>query len=106
MMDQEEAPRPRLLRWHFDDEIESNDLNEWNWVEITMYFSDGSRRWSILYTPERLHNNLTRENIDPPGLHMQQLIIVRNYSRNDIERVLRVFDEEDKLIEASKAYPE
>ncbi|WP_188538765.1 hypothetical protein [Paenibacillus segetis] len=44
-----------------------------------------------VFTPERLHNNLSRVIIDPP---------------NDIERVLRVFDEEEKLIEASMAYPE
>ncbi|WP_339240540.1 hypothetical protein MKX40_07575 [Paenibacillus sp. FSL R5-0517] len=71
-----------------------------------MVFTDGSRRWSILYTPERLLNNLSRPDIDPPGLHMQQLIVVRSYEVDDIERVLYVFDEEDKLIEASREYPE
>lgn len=37
---------------------------------------------------------------------MQQLIVVRSYEVSDIERVLRVFDEEDELIEASMKYPE
>ncbi|PZD97243.1 hypothetical protein DNH61_03650 [Paenibacillus sambharensis] len=106
MTEKELISRPRLLRWQFDDEVESNDPSEWNWVEITMNFTDGSRRWSILYTPERLHNNLTRLNIDPPGLHMSQLIVVRSYEINDIDRVLRVFDEDDTLIKASRAYPE
>ncbi|OOC62636.1 hypothetical protein [Paenibacillus ihbetae] len=99
-------PRPRLLRWHFDDEVETDIPEEWNWIEVTMHFTDDSKRWSILYTPERLLNNLSRPNIDPPGLHMQQLIVVRSYEISDIDRVLRVFDEEDKLIEASMAYPE
>ncbi|GIO91081.1 hypothetical protein [Paenibacillus lactis] len=99
-------PRPRLLRWHFDDEVETDIPEEWKWIEVTMHFTDDSRRWSILYTPERLLNNLSRPNIDPPGLHMQQLIVVRSYEISDIDRVLRVFDEEDKLIEASMAYPE
>ncbi|WP_090808448.1 hypothetical protein [Paenibacillus sp. 276b] len=98
--------RPRLISWKFDDKVESDNSKEWNWVEITMNFSDDSRRWSILYTPERLLNNLSREGIDPPGLHMQQLIVVRSYSVEDIERVLIYFDEEDSLIEASRAYPE
>lgn len=98
--------RPRLVSWQFDDEVETDNLDEWNWIEITMLFSDGSKRWSILYTPERLLNNLSRPNIDPPGLHMQQLIVVRSYDESDIDRVLKVFDEEDKLIEASIAYPE
>lgn len=98
--------RPRLLNWHFDDEIRTDNPKEWNWIEITMDFTDGSRRWSILYTPERLRNNLSRPYIDPPGLHMQQLIVVRSYEFSDIDRVLKVFDEENKLIEASKKYPE
>lgn len=98
--------RPRLVSWRFDDEVRSDNLEEWNWIEITIVFTDGSRRWSILYTPERLLNNLSRPDIDPPGLHMQQLIVVRSYEVDDIERVLNVFDEEDKLIEASREYPE
>ncbi|WP_413034529.1 hypothetical protein [Paenibacillus xylanilyticus] len=98
--------RPRLVSWHFDDEVRSDQPGEWNWIEITIVFTDGSRRWSILYTPERLLNNLSRPDIDPPGLHMQQLIVVRSYDVNDIERVLNVFDEEDELIEASREYPE
>ncbi|MBD8840042.1 MULTISPECIES: hypothetical protein [Paenibacillus] len=98
--------RPRLVGWRFDDEVRSDHPEDWNWIEITMVFTDGSRRWSILYTPERLLNNLSRLDIDPPGLHMQQLIVVRSYEVDDIERVLNVFDEEDKLIEASKEYPE
>lgn len=71
-----------------------------------MYFTDGSKRWSILYTPERLLNNLSRPNVDPPGLHMQQLIVVRSYEVSDVDRVLRVLDEEDELIEASRTYTE
>ncbi|MCL6660093.1 MULTISPECIES: hypothetical protein [Paenibacillus] len=98
--------RPRLVSWRFDDEVRSDNSEEWNWIEITMVFTDGSRRWSILYTPERLLNNLSRPDIDPPGLHMQQLIVVRSYEVDDIERVLNVFDEENKLIEASREYPE
>ncbi|MGG3280073.1 hypothetical protein [Paenibacillus solani] len=105
-MGKDPISRPRLLSWQFDDDVEANNLDEWNWIEITMHFTEGSKRWSILYTPERLLNNLSRPNIDPPGLHMQQLIVVRSYEISDIDRVLMVFDEEDKLIEASRAYPE
>lgn len=105
-MEEDQHLRPRLLSWKFDDEVERDHEDEWNWIEITMYFTNGSKRWSILYTPERLLNNLSRQNIDPPGLHMQQLIVVRSYEVSDIDRVLRVFDEEDKLIKASRSYSE
>ncbi|MHA7966746.1 hypothetical protein ACX93W_21785 [Paenibacillus sp. CAU 1782] len=105
-MGEDTRSRPRLLSWKFDDEVETEHPKEWNWIEITMYFTDGSKRWSILYTPERLLNNLSRPNIDPPGLHMQQLIVVRSYEVSDIDRVLRVFDEEDQLMDASRLYME
>ncbi|AYB43856.1 hypothetical protein V4V36_01230 [Paenibacillus lautus] len=94
---------PKLISWQFDDEV-VDDPDEWNWIEITMVFSDGSKRWSILYTPERLLNNLNRANIDPPGLHIKHMIIVRSYQRSDIQRVLDELDNHQELIEASKAY--
>lgn len=43
----------KLLNWKFDDDPKGSS-EEWNWVEVTMTFEDGSERWSILYTPERL----------------------------------------------------
>ncbi|MFE5318214.1 hypothetical protein ACFQ88_05845 [Paenibacillus sp. NPDC056579] len=93
----------KLLSWHFDDDpIGSRD--EWNWVEITMTFDDGSNRWSILYTPDRLKNNLSRANIDPPGLFIAHMIIVRSYSEEDIERTLRYLESENELLTASKPW--
>jgi hypothetical protein len=91
----------KLLSWHFDDDpLGSSD--EWNWVEITMTFDDGSKRWSILYTPDRLKNNLTRNNIDPPGLFIPHMIVVRSYGKDDIERTLRYLESVSELLTASK----
>jgi hypothetical protein len=77
-------------------------FDEWNWVEITMSFEDGSNRWSILYTPDRLKNNLSRLNIDPPGLFFAHMIIVRSYNEDDVERTLRYLEGENELFTASK----
>ncbi|WP_339290603.1 hypothetical protein [Paenibacillus sp. FSL E2-0201] len=90
-----------LLNWKFDDKVQCSS-NEWNWVEITLMLVDGSKRWSILYTPERLHNSLSRPNIDPPGLHIPHMIIVRSYEIDDIERMLRYLESEGELLTASK----
>lgn len=93
---------PKLTEWKFDDsvmEIESDE--DYNWIEITFKLSDGTQRWSILYTPERLLTNLKRPNIDPPGLHISHMIIVRSYNKDDIDRVLKYLDDNDKLISAS-----
>ncbi|WP_054025014.1 hypothetical protein [Bacillus sp. FJAT-28004] len=93
----------KLLNWKYDDEVKGS-LGEWNWIEITLTFEDGSKRWSILYTPERLHNNLSRPNIDPPGFHIPHMIIVRSYESDDIEKVLRYHEAEGDLLSATKAY--
>ncbi|MBT2760181.1 hypothetical protein [Paenibacillus sp. ISL-20] len=98
-----ENEQPKLVSWKYDDEVR-DDPAEWNWIEITMVFNDGSKRWSILYTPERLKNNLSRENIDPPGLFIKHMIIVRSYSENDIQRVLEELETNNELLEASRAY--
>ncbi|CAM3153801.1 hypothetical protein PASE110613_17915 [Paenibacillus sediminis] len=98
-----ESEKPKLVSWSFDDEV-GDDSTEWNWIEITLFFSDGSKRWSILYTPERLKNNLSRDNIDPPGLFIKHMIIVRSYSEHDIQRVLEELEFNNDLLEASRAY--
>ncbi|OAS18743.1 hypothetical protein A8708_28980 [Paenibacillus oryzisoli] len=66
-----------------------------------MTFGDGSKRWSILYTPDRLKNNLSRFDIDPPGLFIKHMIIVRSYNEDDIERTLRYLESENELFDAS-----
>lgn len=93
----------KLVYWNFEDEVKDSS-DEWNWIEITLTFEDGSKRWSILYTPERLINNLKRQNIDPPGLHIPHMIIVRSYNIEDIEKVLRYLEDEGDLLSATKAY--
>ena len=97
----EEKCVPILLEWEFDDEV-IDDPDEYNWIEISFSLSDGTKRWSILYTPERLSNSLKRKNIDPPGLHIQHMIIVRSYKKEDIDRVLKYLDDNNELIDASR----
>lgn len=91
----------KLMHWCFDDDPRG-PLDEWNWVEVTMTFENGSKRWSILYTPDRLKNSLSRMNIDPPGLFIKHMIIVRSYDESDIERTLRFLESENELLNASK----
>lgn len=91
----------KLISWKFDDEI-SAPKTEWNWVEVTLTFDDGSKRWSILYTPERLKTNLSRPGIQPPGLFIPHMIIVRSYETNDVELTLRYLDSKGDLLIASR----
>lgn len=91
----------KLISWKFDDEI-YDPKDEWNWVEVTLTFDDGSKRWSILYTPERLKNNLSRPDIHPPGLFIPHMIIVRSYETNDVELTLRYLESEGDLLIATR----
>ncbi|MGE5396631.1 MAG: hypothetical protein ACM3MK_03720 [Chitinophagales bacterium] len=96
-------PVPMLVDWRFDDPVsENDDGTDPNWVEVSFTLSDGSRRWLILYTPERLLSSLRRPDIDPPGLFIPHMVIVRSLEKEDVERTLCYLDEEDELIEASK----
>lgn len=89
-----------LISWKFDDEV-SNNPNEINWIEISMKMSDGSERWCILYTPERLRNLLQQPNIYPTGIHIKHMIVVKSYNVEDIQSVLDYLNQEDELIGAT-----
>ncbi|WP_285399884.1 hypothetical protein [Lysinibacillus sp. fls2-241-R2A-57] len=89
-----------LISWKFDDEV-SNDANETNWIEISLKMSDGSERWCILYTPERLRNCLQQPNVYPTGLHIKHMIVVKSYNVEDIQSVLDYLNQEDELIGAT-----
>ncbi|PGY07109.1 hypothetical protein [Bacillus sp. AFS031507] len=89
-----------LISWKFDDEV-SKDPNETNWIEISMKMSDGSERWCILYTPERLRNLLQQPNLYPTGLHIKHMIVVKSYDVEDIQSVLDYLNQKDELIGAT-----
>lgn len=89
-----------LISWKFDDDV-TNDPKETNWIEISMKMSDGSKRWCILYTPERLTNLLQQPNISPKGLHIKHMIVVNSYKIEEIQGVLDYLNSEDELIDAT-----
>jgi hypothetical protein len=87
---------PTLISWKFDD-----DINEMNFIEISMEFSDGSKRWSILTSPEKLTNYFM--NSDEKGFHIDHLIIMKSLEVSDVDQILRDLDRNDDLIKASKS---
>lgn len=90
----------KLLNWKFDDEV-TEDPSETNWIEITLEMSDGSKRWCILFTPKRLINIFNQPDIDPPGMHIKHMIIIRSYTYEDVNRTLISLDEDDELFDAT-----
>ncbi len=87
---------PVLETWKFDD-----DLNEFDLVEVTLSFSDGSKRWCPVTTPQRLVNQFNKK-MEPPGFNIRHLIITKTMNHDDIEKTLLHLDSNDELTEASK----
>ncbi|WP_040952708.1 hypothetical protein [Gorillibacterium massiliense] len=87
---------PILEAWKFDD-----DINEFDLVEITLTFSDRSKRWCLVTTPQRLVNHFDKE-MEPPGFNLRHLIITKTMNYEDIEKTLIFLDSNDELVEASK----
>lgn len=82
-----------LQHWDFDDDRESN-----RFVEVTLTFSDGSKRWCNLTTSKKLVEHFNNEIIDPPGIHMKHLIIMKTMNREDVELTLKHLDNQNELI--------
>jgi hypothetical protein len=93
---------PMLIDWMFDDEVEQVERDDYlTWVEVSFHLSDGTKRWCKLITPELLSKILNQTNINPPGWYIPNIILVRSFEIQDVERVLRDIDDNGKLIEAS-----
>ncbi|MNN38149.1 hypothetical protein D3C81_1521320 [compost metagenome] len=83
--------------WKFDDELDSFDL-----IEATISFSDQSKRWCLITTPQRLAKHFEQPNLDPPGCNIRHLIIVKTMNKEDIDRTLKYLDDQGELKEATK----
>ncbi|KKD52992.1 MULTISPECIES: hypothetical protein [Paenibacillus] len=88
---------PYLETWKFDDDPKEFDL-----VEVTLTFSDGSERWSLVTTPQKLVNHFKKEK-ELPGFNIKHLIIMKTMNHDNIEKTLKYLEANDELTEASKA---
>jgi hypothetical protein len=88
---------PYLEKWKFDDDPKEFDL-----VEVTLTFSNGNERWSLVTTPQKLVNHFEKE-MEIPGLNIKHLIIAKTMDHDDIEKILKYLEANNELTEASKA---
>jgi hypothetical protein len=87
---------PKIDKWKLDDDQEEFDL-----IEATIEFSDGSKRWCLITTPEKLLNHFNEREMEPPGFNIRHLIIVKSITQNDINRTLIHLDEQDEIMNAT-----
>ncbi|GGG87099.1 hypothetical protein [Paenibacillus radicis (ex Gao et al. 2016)] len=88
---------PILTSWKLDDEI-----NEFELLEVTLTFTDSSKRWCLITTPDKLKNYLMDQVTSPPGINIQHLIIMKTLNQDDIEETLNYLDNQNELFQASK----
>ncbi|MEK4348380.1 hypothetical protein [Paenibacillus sp. FSL P4-0184] len=82
-----------LQKWNFDQDIESELF-----VEVTLTFNDGSERWCTLTTPGNLVQYFSNNCMEPPGLYMKHLIIMKAMNKEDVEATFRYLDSHNELV--------
>ena len=98
-------PVPILTEWSFDDDpIKADSEDYLTWVEVSFKLSTGQRMWCKLNTPNGLQKCLSQPHINPTGVYIPHLIIVRSYNREDVDNMLKWLDENNELVGASIAY--
>lgn len=104
--DFEGKPVPMLIEWNYDDDpIKAEKDDEFlSWVEVSFKLSTGEKRWCKLITPSGLQRILNLPNSNPAGIYIPHLIIVKSYSSDDVDNMLKWMDENNELISASIPY--
>ncbi|UHA76074.1 hypothetical protein KIK04_14405 [Paenibacillus sp. 481] len=82
--------------WRFDDNTETE-----RFVEVTITFNDGSKRWCILTTPTKLMEYFNNESMDPPGMNIKYLIIMKTMEKEDVEKMFIHLDNQGELQEST-----
>ena len=101
-----------LVGWRFDDPVqdEINERDETNnWVDVVMEFSDGTKRWCGLTTPEYL-KRLLEPRDDPskwggeyePAVWSECMIVMRDLAVRTVEWTLKYLDSQDELVRHSQ----
>lgn len=87
----------QMVEWNFDDNVSSLNI-----VEVTILFNNGSRRWCNITTPDKLVVHFENPRMDPPGLFIDNLIIVKSLERNDVEQTFKYLDSQGELEKATR----
>ncbi len=85
-----------MMNWQYDD------TNAFELIEVTISFTDNSKRWCLVTTPDRSRNYFFEQVSDPPGINLHHLVIVKSLNHYDIQKTLEFLDNQNELINASK----
>lgn len=86
-----------MKTWQFDDDIDKYEL-----IEVTITFDDDSKRWCVITTPQKIVEYFDNELLNPPGINMKHLIIMKTTRTEDVEKMLKHLDNQNELIEVTK----
>lgn len=74
-------------------------LTKYELIEVTITFDDDSKRWCLITTPQKIIKYFDNELMNPPGVNMKHLIIMKTTRTEDVERMLKHLDNQNELIE-------
>jgi hypothetical protein len=102
---QHPATRPSIASYHIQDPL---DRPEEGAVEVVLELADGRRRWCFFFTPERMARvgDLVEGMQVRMHLGVNHMIVVSEFSRDVIDRVLRGLEASSLLIEHTLAIDE
>lgn len=86
-----------MTAWQFDDEIDNYEF-----IEVSVTFNDGSKRWCVITTPQKMVEYFDKELMNPPGIYIEHLIIMKTTRAEEVEIMLRHLDNQNELIELTK----
>lgn len=89
-------PPVRLVGWSFGpgEPVRAPAVEE-----ADLEFSDGSRRWMWVATPDALRDLLER---NPPGVALSHTLLVSDYDLATVEAALRHLERQGDLVESSR----
>lgn len=87
---------PMLESWVFDD-----DPDDMIFVELTLTFNDGSRRWCRATTPQKLIDYYREDHLQPFGIFDPHLFIMETLNPDVMQKMLIHLENRDELTQAT-----
>lgn len=81
---------PIMMNWKFDF-----DINDFELIEVTISFTDNSKRWCLITTPDKLSNYFIEQVSNPPGINFHHLVILKTLNHDDIQKTLDYLDKSE-----------
>ncbi|MEW9674016.1 hypothetical protein [Ammoniphilus sp. 3BR4] len=92
---------PVLVKWQFDDTIDDSSETSLEHIDITVFLSDGQKKWCSVCTKAGLVDYIER-NMDGNVFLIENQIIVKNFLCEVVNDALIYLDQQNELISSTR----